>query len=257
MTTEQIIETALVLALGLVVGSFLNVVIYRLPRRESVVSPGSRCTACAQPIGWRDNVPVLSYLLLRARCRACGARISVRYPVVEIVTAAAFVATYFAFGWTPLLGVRLLFAAAMIALFCIDLEHQILPDRITLPGIVLGLVFSLFLPPGLASAAIGLLIGGGFLWLVGEAYYRYAGEEGMGGGDVKMLAMIGAFLGWPLTILTLVLSSLVGSAIGLGIIILRRGGLKSALPFGTFLALSGLIASIWGTRILDWYLRRS
>ena len=254
--TERVIELSLVVALGLVFGSFLNVVIHRLPRRRSVVSPASHCPACAQPIGWRDNIPLVSYLLLRARCRHCGVRISARYPLVELATAAAFAATYLAFGWTPLLAVRLIFAAAMIALFAIDLEHQILPDKITLPGIVLGLVFALFLPPGIRSAAIGLLVGGGFLWLVGEMYYRFAGEEGMGGGDVKMLAMIGTFLGWPLTILTLVLSSVVGSAIGLGVIVLRRGSLKSALPFGTFLALSGIIASIWGEQILDWYLRR-
>jgi leader peptidase (prepilin peptidase)/N-methyltransferase len=175
---------------------------------------------------------------------------------VEIATAAIFVAHYYVFGWSALLVVRVVFAAAMIALFAIDLEHQLLPDVITLPGIIFGLVCSLFLPPGILSAFLGILVGGGFLWLVGEAYYRYSGQEGMGGGDVKMLAMIGAFLGWKLTLLTLILSSIAGSVIGLTVIVLRRGGLKHALPFGTFLAMGALIASLWGERIADWYIGR-
>jgi leader peptidase (prepilin peptidase)/N-methyltransferase len=254
--TFAAIELAIVTLVGFAVGSFLNVVIHRLPRKQSVVSPGSRCADCGATLRWYDNIPVLSYIALGARCRNCRTRISVRYPLVEIATVAVFVAHYFVFGWTPLLAVRLVFAAAMVALFAIDLEHQLLPDAITLPGIATGLAASLFLPPGFVDALIGLLAGGGFLWLVGEAYYRYAGQEGMGGGDVKMLAMIGAFLGWKSTLLTLVLSSLLGSIIGLTIVALRLGGLKSALPFGTFLALAALVASAWGERILAWYVGR-
>jgi len=158
------------------------------------------------------------------------------------------------FGWTPLLVPRLVFACAMVVLFAIDLEHHLLPDAITLPGIVLGLVSSAVLPPGLRDALIGVMGGGGVLWLVGEAYYRYSGHEGMGGGDVKMLAMIGAFLGWKLALLTLVLSSFVGSLVGLSVILARRGGMKYALPYGTFLALGALVASLVGDRILRWYL---
>ena len=252
--TETTIETTIVTIVGLVVGSFLNVVIHRVPRKESIVSPGSRCPGCGDPLRWYDNIPVLSYTMLRGRCRSCTKRISLQYPLVELATAAVFVAHYFIFGWTPLLGVRLLFAAALIALFAIDLEHHLLPDAITLPGIVCGLAISLFLPPGFANALLGLLVGGGFLWLVGEAYFRYAGEEGMGGGDVKMLGMIGAVLGWKLTILTLVLSSLAGSVVGVAMLAARRGGLQSPLPFGTFLALSGLAASLWGEQIVAWYL---
>ena len=249
-------ELTIVTLLGLVIGSFLNVVIHRLPRQESIVSPGSRCPACRRELRWHDNIPVLSYVMLGGRCRGCRAKISARYPVIELVTGVLFLLHYLAFGWTPLLGVRLLFASATVALFAIDLEHQLLPDAITLPGIVIGLFASLFLPPGMKDSLIGMLIGGGFLWLVGEAYFRYAGEEGMGGGDVKMLAMIGAFLGWKLTILTLMLSSVAGSVIGVTIIAMKRGGLKHALPFGTFLALGALIASLWGERIVTWYAGR-
>jgi leader peptidase (prepilin peptidase)/N-methyltransferase len=164
-----------------------------------------------------------------------------------------FVAHYAVFGLDILLVPRLLFACALIVLFAIDLEHHLLPNVITLPGIVVGLAFSLLLPPGPASALLGVLIGGGVLWAIGEAYYRYAGQEGMGGGDVKMLAMIGAFLGWQLTLVTLVFSSLAGSVIGMLVIALRRGGLKYALPYGTFLALGGLIASLFGDQIVAWY----
>ena len=252
----QWIELTIVAAMGLAIGSFLNVVIHRVPRKQSVISPGSRCPSCNKPLQWFDNVPVVSYLALRGRCRSCNGRIGIRYPIVELVTATVFVAHYYAFGWTPLLAVRLLFAAALVALFAIDLEHHLLPDVITLPGLVLGVLVSFFLPPGIAGALLGILVGAGFLWLVGEAYYRYAGVEGMGGGDVKMLGMIGAVLGWQLTLLTLILSSIAGSVVGIAVIALRKGGLKHALPFGTFLAIGALVSSIWGERILAWYLGR-
>ena len=157
------------------------------------------------------------------------------------------------FGWTALLDPRLLFACILVVLFAIDLEHHLLPNVITLPGIVIGLIASTVLPPGLIDALVGMLIGGGVLWVIGEAYYRYSGQEGMGGGDVKMLAMIGAFLGWKLVLVTLVLSSLAGSIIGLGVIVVKRGGLKYALPYGTFLALGALVASLVGDRIVSWY----
>jgi leader peptidase (prepilin peptidase)/N-methyltransferase len=164
-----------------------------------------------------------------------------------------FVIHLYVFDWTMLMAVRLVFACAMIVLFAIDLEHHLLPNVITLPGIVAGLLASTVLPPGIVDALIGALVGGGVLWLIGEAYYRYAGQEGMGGGDVKMLAMIGAFLGWKLVLVTLVLSSVAGSAIGLLVIAIRRGGLKYALPFGTFLALGALAASLAGDQIVAWY----
>jgi leader peptidase (prepilin peptidase) / N-methyltransferase len=239
--------------LGLAIGSFLNVCIHRIPRGESLNHPPSRCPNCGQGLRWFDNVPVLGYVWLRGRCRACRAPISIRYPIVEIVTMALFLVHYAIFGWTPLLAVRLLFACAMVVLFAIDLEHHLLPNVITLPGIIAGLLFSVLLPPGIVNALVGVLAGGGVLWAIGEAYYRYSGQEGMGGGDVKMLAMIGAFLGWKLVILTLVLSSVAGSVIGMALIATRRGGLKYELPYGTFLALAALAASLVGEQIVAWY----
>jgi leader peptidase (prepilin peptidase)/N-methyltransferase len=251
--TAATVELAIVLLLGLAIGSFLNVVIHRLPRGESLISPGSKCPSCGYALRPLDNIPVVSYLMLRGRCRECRIRITARYPLVEIATAALFVLHYVVFGWTPLLAVRLLFASAMVALFAIDLEHHLLPDAITLPGVVLGLLAALFLPPGFRDAVTGMLLGGGVLWLIGEAYYRYSGEEGMGGGDVKMLAMIGAFLGWELVIVALVFSSIAGSLIGLLLIVTRRGGLKYALPYGTFLAMAAVVASLYGTHVVTWY----
>jgi leader peptidase (prepilin peptidase)/N-methyltransferase len=172
---------------------------------------------------------------------------------VELLTAAVFVLHYLVFGPTALLVVRVAFACAMIVLFAIDLEHQVLPNVITLPGLAAGLVLSLAFPPGVLDALLGALVGGGVLWLIGEAYFRYTGQEGMGGGDVKMLAMIGAFLGWKLVLVTLVLSSFAGSLIGVLMLVSRRGGLKHALPYGTFLALGALFASLYGETVVEWY----
>jgi leader peptidase (prepilin peptidase) / N-methyltransferase len=238
---------------GLAVGSFLNVCIHRLPRGRSIVWPSSRCAECDRPLAWYENIPLVSYAGLRGRCRSCGARIAIRYPIVEAVTAAAFVLQYMALGWTPLLAVRLLFASMLIVLFAIDLEHQILPNTITLPGIVVGLVCAIAFPPGLRDALIGAAVGGGVLFAVAEGYYRIRGEEGMGMGDVKMLALVGAFLGWKLTVLTLVLASFTGSLAGGVILVTRRGGLKAALPFGTFLAFGAFVAATAGDRIIAWY----
>ena len=246
-------QLAILVLLGLAVGSFLNVCIHRLPRGESLNSPPSRCPHCDYRLRWSDNIPLVSYAFLGGRCRQCRARISVRYPIVELVTMALFVAHGAVFGWTPLLVPRLVFACAMVVLFAIDLEHHLLPNVITLPGIAVGLIASAVLPPGIVDALIGVLIGGGVLWLIGEAYFRYSGQEGMGGGDVKMLAMIGAFLGWKLVLVTLVLSSVLGSVIGLLVIAARKGGMKYALPYGTFLALGALVASLAGEAIVNWY----
>jgi leader peptidase (prepilin peptidase)/N-methyltransferase len=240
-------------ALGLVVGSFLNVCIHRLPRQESLAWPASRCPQCATPLRWYDNVPVLSYIALGGRCRSCRAPIPVMYPLVELVTAVVCVAAYFLFGPSPLLGARLLFACAMIVLFVIDLQHRILPNVITVPGIVVGFILSLFLPPGWVASLIGIVAGGGMLLLMAEMYYRLRKEEGLGMGDVKMLAMIGAFLGWKLMLVTLVLSSFLGSFIGIAMIVLKKGDMKYALPFGTFLAIGAIVASVSGDAILRWY----
>jgi leader peptidase (prepilin peptidase) / N-methyltransferase len=242
------------LLVGLSIGSFLNVCIYRLPRRESLMFPASHCTTCNRPLAWFENLPLVSWMALGGRCRTCRTRIPVQYPLVEAVTSAVFVGAYLIYGWTPLLAARLLFACAMIVLFVIDLHHRILPNVITVPGVVVGLVISVFLPPGWRSSLIGSIAGGGVLFLIGEAYYRTRGHEGLGMGDVKMLAMIGAFLGWPLMLVTLVLASFAGSLVGVGLLISRRGDMKAALPFGTFLAVGALVAAVAGEGFLAWYL---
>jgi leader peptidase (prepilin peptidase) / N-methyltransferase len=247
------VQAVFLAALGLAVGSFLNVCIHRLPRGQSLLHPPSRCPACGHRLRWYDNVPVLGYAWLGGRCRDCRAPISVRYPIVELVTMGVFLLHFAVFDWTLLLAVRLLFATGLIVLFAIDLEHHLLPNVITLPGIVVGLLCSLAVPPGILDAIVGAVVGGGVLWAIGEAYYRYSGQEGMGGGDVKMLAMVGAFLGWQQVILTLVLSSLAGSIVGVLLLITRRGNLKHELPYGTFLALAALVASLAGDRIIAWY----
>jgi leader peptidase (prepilin peptidase)/N-methyltransferase len=175
------------------------------------------------------------------------------YPAVEIVTALVFAVTYLTYGLTLLSVVRVIFACALIVLFVTDLQHKILPNVITLPGIVIGFACSVFLPPGWVSSLIGVLVGGGVLFAIAEVYYRVRGQEGLGMGDVKLLAMIGAFLGWKLVLLTLVFASFTGSLAGGVLIASGRGGMKYALPFGTFLAVGALLAATWGNPIADWY----
>jgi leader peptidase (prepilin peptidase)/N-methyltransferase len=241
-----------VAVLGLMVGSFLNVCIHRLPRHDSLVWPASRCPTCLSRIKPYDNIPLVSYIALRGRCRSCGQPISLQYPVVEGVTALLFVGAILLFP-PDLVVQRLVFACALLVLFFVDLEHYILPNVITLPGIAVGFLFSLFGPPGWVDSLIGLAAGGGVLWAIAFVYERIRREEGLGFGDVKMLAMIGAFLGWKLMVLTLVLSSFLGSLVGLLLIVLRKGDLKYALPYGTFLAAAALFSSVAGDRIVDWY----
>jgi leader peptidase (prepilin peptidase) / N-methyltransferase len=251
--TEALLEATFVLW-GLLIGSFLNVCIHRVPLRQSIVSPRSRCPDCGYQLSWQDNVPVLSYALLRGRCRSCAQPISLRYPIVEIVTGLVFFLHWQVFGPTPLLLVRVAFACALIVHFMIDLEHQILPDVINLPGIAIGFACSLFLPPGPLLSALGILVGGGLLWAIAEIWLRLRKVDAMGFGDVKMLAMIGAFLGVKMVVLTFVLSSLVGGIVGGILIASRRGGLATRVPFGTMLAAAALVASLYGERLLAWYL---
>ena len=234
---------AVLACFGLIVGSFLNVVICRLPHGASVMWPASHCTFCDRALSWFENVPIVSWLVLRGRCRTCDARISAQYPIVEAVTAALFLAGYYAFGLTPLLAVRLAFACAMIVLFAIDFEHQILPNEITLSGIVVGFLLSIFMPPGWKSSLIGLLAGGLFPFLVAEIYLRVRGREGMGMGDFKMLAMVGAFLGWPLVWITLIVACVLGIVIGGGALMISRRGMGTRIPFGTFIAVAALLCA--------------
>jgi leader peptidase (prepilin peptidase)/N-methyltransferase len=239
--------------LGLCVGSFLNVVIYRLPLGQSLVSPPSRCRKCGYSLQWYDNIPVLSWLFLRGRCRKCGVSVSMQYPIVELITGLLCVLIVWMTPPGPLLASRLLLVCILIALFGIDLEHQILPNVITLPGIVAGVLLSLIAPPGWKDSLLGVLLGGGVLYAIAGGYYLWRREEGLGMGDVKMLAMIGAFLGWQAVLVTLVLSSFSGALIGMVLIAAQRGGMKLALPFGTFLAVGALAAMLVGEPIVTWY----
>jgi leader peptidase (prepilin peptidase) / N-methyltransferase len=249
------VQLAFAAAFGAVAGSFLNVCIYRLPLGKSVVWPASACPHCDRALAWFENIPIASFLVLRARCRTCRAPIAWRYPLVEALTALLFAFAWWYFGPGMLLVSRLVFGCALIVLFAIDLEHHLLPNVITLPGIIVGFVFSLFTEPGWAASLIGIAFGGGVLYLIAEAYYRVRHEEGLGMGDVKMLAMIGAFVGWKLTLVTLMMASVSGSVIGLLLIATRRGDMKYALPFGTFLAIGAAVSAAAGQAILRWYFR--
>ena len=248
------LEATLVGLLGLIIGSFLNVCIYRLPRGLSPVKPRSGCTKCGHMLAWYENVPILSYLVLRGRCRKCGAPISAMYPIIEAITGAMFLAGYLLYGPGLLLAVRLLFGCAMIVLFVIDLQHRILPNVITLPGIIVGFLCSVLVGPGWQASLLGIAVGGGTLWAIAEIYYRIRHQEGMGMGDVKMLGMVGAFLGWKLVLLTLVFASFSGTLVGIAVLLLKRESMKYALPFGTFLAVGALVAAVVGDPILNWYL---
>src|SRR5439155_576875 len=205
------VALAFAAAFGAVAGSFLNVIIYRLPLGKSVVWPSSACPHCGRELSWYENIPVTSWLALRARCRTCRAPISARYPFVEALTALMFAAAWWYYGPGALLVSRLVFGCALIVLFAIDLEHQLLPNLITVPGIVAGLAFSFLTQPGWFDSILGIVVGGGVLWAIAEGYYLVRHEDGLGMVDVKMLAMIGAFVGWKLTLITLMMASFAGS----------------------------------------------
>jgi leader peptidase (prepilin peptidase) / N-methyltransferase len=250
-----LIATAVVVGLfGLIVGSFVNVVIHRLPRGESVAFPGSHCPACGAPIRPYDNVPVLSWLFLRGRCRVCRAPISARYPAVELANAVLWVAVFLrAPGWADFASGAFL-CSACLALLAIDAEFRILPDRITLTGIAVGLALSFFSRVrSPASSFAGAAIGAGGLWLVAFLYEKWKKVEGMGLGDVKMLGMIGALLGASGVVIAVLLASVAGSLVGLALMAARRGSLQTALPFGVFLALGAVAAFFWAPVLIELY----
>lgn len=269
---------------GLLIGSFLNVVIYRVPKRESVVFPGSHCPACNVAIKPYDNIPVFSYAVLRGRCRSCRAGISAIYPAIELLVAVLYLAVFLkVLGQYPGMGDRfwptliadLLFVSLIVPLVFIDLRYKLLPNVITYPGFVIMLVMRVLAPDpwllartpklyggatpewitALVGALIGAAVGGGSLWLVREAYYRFRHVEGMGLGDVKMMLMVGAFLGWQLTMLTIFMASLLGSVVGVLLITMRGGNMKMEIPFGVFLGPSAILALFVGQGLIDWYLK--
>jgi leader peptidase (prepilin peptidase) / N-methyltransferase len=274
------INYILVGILGAIIGSFLNVVIHRVPLEESIVFPNSRCPSCSAVIAFYDNIPVLSYLLLRGRCRACKQRVSPRYPAVELMTALLFVGVFWRTGVTAALPFDLVFVSALVALIFIDAEHMILPNVITYPGIAFAVIARLAIPylmgqphfddlpslmaglfegwplwaASLGGAVLGALIGGGSLWLMGWTWEKLRGIEAMGLGDVKMMFMVGAYLGWRLTILTIFMGVFSGSIIGIVVMLVQgRRDLKIYLPFGIFLGIGAIAALLIGPQIVEWY----
>jgi leader peptidase (prepilin peptidase)/N-methyltransferase len=248
---------------GAVVGSFLNVCIHRIPASRSIVSPPSACPECSSPIRFYDNIPIFSYIVLGGRCRVCNAPISPRYPLVEALTAAMTVLLYLRFSFSTEFVVFFVFTAALVVITFIDLTHRIIPDVISLPGIPAALAASVVLAlpggfegvlTGLSNSVIGILVGGGVLFFVAWGYYLATGKEGMGGGDIKLLAMIGALLGWKGVLFTLFIGSLAGAFVG-GVLMLFFGkDRRYAVPFGPFLALGALVYLFSGEAVIEWYL---
>jgi leader peptidase (prepilin peptidase) / N-methyltransferase len=260
---------------GLIIGSFLNVCILRIPGGKSIVMPASACPKCAAPIRPYDNIPVISYLILGGKCRACKTPISPMYPLVELLTGLLFLACYLAFGLTIESLKWAVFSAIMIVLVFTDLRERLLPDVVNYTGLALGLALSFFIKPtdgtalwianhmfafpppapvlSFADAIFGAAFGSGLLWLVSEAYFRLRGREGMGLGDVKMMLMAGAFLGTKRTLLTILAGSLLGSILGVAVILARRKEADYELPFGTFLGMAALLVVFFGTPVVNWY----
>ena len=240
-----------VVTFGLIIGSFLNVVIARVPERRSLWMPGSTCPGCGNAIAWHDNIPLLSFLLLRGRCRACATPIPWRYPIVEAVTAALFAAAWLRFGGDLRQFIAaVVFLAALIAITVIDLRHQIIPDAITLPGVVAGFVATLATHHiSWVSSVVGILIGSGLFVAV-----ILLSRGGMGGGDLKLGAMLGAFLGWQSLLVALFIAVMLGGLSAVVLLAARRVARKDAIPFGPFLAIGGAVALFWADPILGWYL---
>jgi len=235
--------------IGIAIGSFLNVVIYRIPRDESIAFPASHCPSCKQEIPWYDNLPVIGYLLLKGRCRSCHGTISLRYPLVELLNGMGYLYLLRPFGLTWEWAAYCVLFSSLIAVTFIDLSHQIVPDLITLPGMAIGvIVSSTILPTGFLNSITGLFLGGILFYLI-----ALLSRGGMGGGDIKLIAMIGAFTGWKAVLLTIFVSALAGSVLGLFLMLYRGKSRKYPVPFGPFLAAGAMISILWGNPIIFWY----
>lgn len=256
--TPLIVYSLFALVFGLVVGSFLNVCICRMPNNESIVSPPSHCPHCSYQICWYDNIPLLSYLILRGKCRGCGAHISLQYPLVELINGVLALFLFLRFGPTLAFAALFLLCSALVVITFIDIEHQIIPDEISLSGIVVGFVLSFFLKGHTwLNSLLGILLGGGSLLLVAYIYQRLTGKDGMGGGDIKLLAMMGAFLGWKAIPFIIFASSLIGSVVGISIMLLQKKDSKLAIPFGPYLAFGAVLYIFYGKPLIHWYLNLS
>jgi leader peptidase (prepilin peptidase)/N-methyltransferase len=253
--TIQLYFSILSFVFGAVVGSFLNVCICRIPKDESVVSPPSHCPRCDYQIRWYENIPLFSYILLRGNCRGCGTHISLQYPLVELLNGLLTLALFIKFGPTLTFLALFLFCSALVVITFIDLEHQIIPDEISLSGIVIGFVFSFILPwQTWLNSLLGILLGGGSLLLVAYSYQWLTGKEGMGGGDIKLLAMMGAFLGWKSVLFIVFASSLIGSVVGVTMMLVQKKDSKLAIPFGPYLAFGAVLYIFFGRQLIHWYL---
>jgi leader peptidase (prepilin peptidase)/N-methyltransferase len=266
----------IVFLFGLIVGSFLNVCIARIPFETSIISPPSHCPRCKTPISWYDNIPLVSFAVLRGECRSCGQRISWRYPLVELLNALLFLWTIFEFGFTGEAILVMALCSSLLVITFIDLDHQIIPDVITYPGMVIGLVVAPFfmttlagpLPFGLGSllppigqvgtsilnAFIGLVLGGAPLYLIGQLWEKLRKVEAMGGGDVKYMAMVGSFLGWKGAFLNIMLGAITGSIVGVALILLKKHQADKVIPFGPFLVFGTIMTLFAGSDIIVWYL---
>jgi leader peptidase (prepilin peptidase) / N-methyltransferase len=251
----NILIVIIIFIFGMCIGSFLNVCIYRLPESKSIADPPrSICPSCKSHIRFYDNMPVLSYIWLKGRCRNCNAPISFRYPLVELMNGIVAVALLFKFGLSVESLVYFVFISSLLVITFIDLDHQIIPDIITLPGIPMGLIASFALPTiTLKASALGLLIGGGSLWFVAWAYNLIAHRDGMGGGDIKLLAMMGTIIGWKGVIFTIFASSVIGSCVGITMMLIKNKNMKFAIPFGPFLSIGAIAYVFFGSQIITWY----
>jgi leader peptidase (prepilin peptidase)/N-methyltransferase len=243
----------IVAVIGLFFGSFLNVCIHRIPRDESIVFPSSRCPRCGGKIRPWDNIPVLSYLVLRGRCRSCKEKISIRYPLVETLSALIALAMLYRFGLTASFAIYYAWACVLLVITFIDLDFQIIPDRLSLGGICAGLVLVPWLPVSYPQALIGLGLGAGLLIAVIYGYYFLTRKEGMGGGDVKLLGMIGVFTGWQGVLFTIFIGSLMGCLVGIPWVLSQKKNMQAAIPFGPFLALGAFLYVLFGDVIIAWY----
>jgi leader peptidase (prepilin peptidase) / N-methyltransferase len=250
------VQEVLAFLVGCCFGSFYNVLIHRLPAGESIVRPGSHCPLCSTPIAFYDNIPLLSYLLLRGRCRHCGERIPLRYPSVEGLTGALTLLLFVRYGLAPQLFIEWIFVSLLIIITFIDLDTYLIPDALSVPGMIAGFAASFIsLRLSWSDSLLGIFLGGGFFYLIAVGFLYLRHKEGLGGGDIKLLAMIGAYLGWPGVVFTVLTASIIGTVAGVIVMWRTRKGLGAMLPFGPFLASGAVLYLFWGDEFYRWYVK--
>jgi len=249
------VNDVLIFILGLIVGSFSNVCIYRIPRNKSIIYPASHCPKCRSNISPKDNIPLLSYILLKGRCRNCKSKISIQYPIVELLTGLIYLIIYLIYGLSVQSLIYIILSAALIIIAFIDLNEQIVPDVISLPGIVIGFILSFFVPYiSFINSALGIVVGGGIILIIGLVGSVIFKKEVMGGGDVKLAAIIGAFLGLKYIVISLFLGFFLGALAGIFLILSKIKSREDMVPFGPFIVLGSMITLLWGEKIISWYL---